>query len=194
MITGEGFTPAVLSGKALASVLPTEPVQELVTPVLTVLRYEPGYQVLVQEERVEVSRSRPPSGTDELMQDVARALLQLWPLVEPKAVGINFVLGQVYSQQLSKDRVFKRLMRKERVDLVFGASVSDSEHSFKFEEDSATVTAKMVTGAQIAGREALLLSINAHYEPVEELASVLESQTRWHDRAVRWSERLMHGK
>lgn len=193
VVTGEGFTPHLLSAQTLREVFGVEPVQVVVSRPLTVLDYPNDYQVVVQETRIDVKRQRPQPGADQLIQTAIKELLSLWPLVHPKAIGINFDFGDVFNEQLGQADLISRLTSRETIEEALGGrTLIGSKHSFMFMFEMVKVTAQVTTDAVVAERPGFTLAFNAHHAPVSDVDAAVESQGHWYERAVEWGERLTH--
>lgn len=200
VVTGEGFTPQLLGAQTLHEVFAVEPTQIVTSPPIAVLDYPDGYQVVVQEQRFNVSRKGSLASPDERLQVAARKLLSLWPLVNPKAIGINFDFGDVFGAQLSQDDVVRRLAPRERIEAVFGGkALIGSKHSFIFMSDETRITIQVTTDSVIAERPGFTLTFNAHHTAASnaerlDVEAVVNSQAQWHNRAVEWGEALVYGE
>jgi hypothetical protein len=191
--SGGGFTPQLLGGDALRDEFPDPPVQALTTPVLTVLQYPAGYQILVQPNRLEVRREQPPRGTDEALQNAVRKLRGFWPLIQPSGVGVNFFLGKRYDAQFTEEIVLDHIVQRVYVERALDHSLKATDLALVFDAEGAQVTLKIATSGLINGSPGAVVDFNAHYGEGHNLDAVLESQGAWYERAVEWSRRLIDG-
>ena len=97
VVKAKGLTPQLVASSHLEEVFTTQPNQSIATPVLAVLDYPDGYQVSVQEDRIDVTHQRP-NVNDAVAQDAVLHLLSLWPLAQPTAIGLNFQYGGTYDE------------------------------------------------------------------------------------------------
>lgn len=190
VVTGQGFSPQVVTATTLEKFLPGPPDQAITTPPLTAISFQNGYQVIVQENKIDVKRAGPPEGADATMQAVVQLLLSFWPMVKPTAIGINFVMGGAYDSELTQDKMLERLTPKRRIEAAFGQKLIGSRHSFVFRFDPAKVTANVTTDALIAERAGFTVDFNVHHETPGDVQQVVESQAAWYDRVRSWAEEL----
>lgn len=191
VVTGEGFAPQLVGATTLQDVFPSTPSQVVSTPVLAILEYPDGYQVVVLGERLDVKHLRSAEGVDAPMQAAVLQLMSLWPLVQPKAVGVNFQIGAAYDDDLTQEDLLTRLAPRHNLEETFGNVLVGSVHSYVFREDDVRVTIKVTLDAMIAERAGYMVDINAHYEPVADLQQAVESQAEWYDRAMILAEGLI---
>lgn len=195
VVKGNGFTPQVVGAKAFADIFSDPPVQVMTTTAITVLTYQDNFQVVVSDEGVEARRSLPPNGEDRTLQRIVARVPQLWPLVEPSAVGINFLLHQGEGDELPSEELANRLVNKGLAEEIFGSSLVGTTSSFSFIMDGARVTVAAHTGRSVPANmpAGAIWTFNAHYEPVEDFGQVLATQGRWYDRLIAWIGRFVNG-
>lgn len=191
IVKGQGFTPQLINATTLQDVFSEPPSQELTLPPLAVFEYPSGYQLLVQEDRIDLKRLRSPQGVDLVMQSAIQRLVSFWPLVQPTAIGMNFQMAAAYEGELTQESMLDRLTPRNQLEETFGEKLIGSKHSFVFRHDPAKVTVGVTTDAVIAERAGFVINFNAHHEPVPDVQQVVESQAEWYDRIKVWAEELV---
>jgi hypothetical protein len=193
VLVGQGFTPQVFTPKALQGTFHEEPDIATASATLALVQYPSGYQVLIQPHRIEVKRRRPPAGGDKLMQDAALKLSSLWPLVEPQAVGVNFIFADPTMTADRRRAIRRGLVDEPRVVDVLGSELLGASFTFVSELHGAKVSVSVDPEAMEEEREVFGFRLNVHYEPVEDVAAAWTSQESWHQRALTWGERFTDG-
>ena len=185
---GDGFTPQLVRGKALVTAFGAEPTNSIATPVLGNAEFASGLSLTVQPDRLDVREKRPKSFTPQL-RDVAMKCLGFWPLVDPKAVGVNLVVGESFTDGFDRARAFD-YVDQSRIESIIGTTVADQRHTFTFRAHGARATIQLYEGP-VPGKEAgLVLDLNAHYEPPVGIRAVLDSGPKWLERVQEWMVKI----
>jgi hypothetical protein len=191
VVKGNGFTPGAVTAPALQGVFQEDAQLRIVAPPLAVVAFPSGFEVMIQEDRIDVKKPSPDAQSYPRMQRSVRELLALWPLVEVGQLGINFELAENYENVPgSRDRLTERFMRPEDARALFGVELSGAVHALTFGLDDARVTVKISTDALLGERAAYSVDLNAHYDRVANLDEVLATQEVWLGRVTEWTERL----
>ncbi len=192
VVQGRGFTPQLINAPILENIIPGHAEQAISAPPLSILDYPDGYQVMVQENRFDIKRQRPPEGADNAMQEAVLHLLGLWPLVKPEAIGVNFQMGGAYEEEsVTQAGLLARFVPTAKLEEIVGDPLIGTKHSFSFKSEAGKVTIELITDALIAERPGFTLDFNVHHQPVPDTEAVVRSQGEWHKRVMGWSERLI---
>ena len=188
---GEGFTPQNFGSRHLAAMFPGEPTSTVVSPVFTQLQYDGGYEILVLGDRLEIKLTAPEQQSAEgSLAECFKACLLLWPLVEIRALGINFLLIEPYSEVVTPNSVRERFLNLEAIEgPILGHEIS-SRHVFTFPVDDMVVNAT-VADAEIPHGMAISVDFNLHFEPPGDVAARINNRPALFERCNDWGERLV---
>ncbi|MGE5595756.1 MAG: hypothetical protein ACM3S1_06925 [Hyphomicrobiales bacterium] len=194
VVLGKGFTPQVFGEKRLGSLFPDEPRNKIITGALALLSYPGGYEILVQEERIEVKLSSPASGSDQKLQKAISHLLGLWPLVEPRGLGLNFQLARVSGPERELERAAaERLLKLPELNALAGRQVQPAEFAFGFTEEGARVNCRLLFNGTVERQPAMVFDFNVHYDEPANLVARVKDQQKWFERVRELAARIGNG-
>lgn len=168
-----------------------EPQQTVVTPVAAAIDYPNGYHVLVTEARLDVRCDSPSGPEDALLAAITSRCLELWPLVRPGGLGINFVLGQAYGGRFTAESAQGAFLNLRHIEDTFGMLPTSSQHSFQLAVEGWKVTLKIAGEAQLPEGPGLGVDCNVHRDTPDDVAALLAQRRAWFERCREWSERLV---
>lgn len=166
-----------------------EPISEVATPVFAQLQYPDGYQVYVGADRLQVSRASAPGGADTLAQRIMLTLIGLWPLVEPTAIGLNWMLDRQYASEVERAQLKDRLLQPNLYRDALGADAATGL-TLAFAHRAARVTLKLGFDEQTEGAATFVVDANVHFTDARNVRHLVESQGEWYTAVDGWIERL----
>lgn len=193
VVTAQGFTPQAVSESTFSDLLPSPPKQLIALPPIAVIDFPDGYHVVVEEEKIQIRRDNPETGSDPIMQRAILDMLDLWPLVKPKAIGLNFQFFGPYDENLSQENLIETLTDKSRVEGVLGSPLLGSRHVYVVDAHGARARVTIVTDSLVRERLGFVTEFNFHYESPGSPSTVVEKQSLLTDEAQNWTEGLVHG-
>lgn len=191
MVAGSGFTPQNFGYSALSGVVGLEPLQAVSTPIVAAIDYPNGCHVVVTGDRLEVRRESPDGPEDPLLASLTARCLELWPLVRPTALGINFVLRQVYDGGFTPESAHGAFLNLRHIEEAFGMLPTASQHAFQLAVEGWKVTLKTAGEAQFPEGPGLGVDCNVHRDAPDDVVALLGDRRAWFERCRDWSERLV---
>lgn len=190
---GQRFSPPAVASPAFLSIFDQEPLNSIATPMVALVDFPGGLHIVIQEDRVDVKKDLPASEFDGQMSHLMRSILALFPFITPSAIGVNFIMGEPYSE-LGDTPVLPKLLNVALTERVFEHEPEGAVVSLTFPAHGAAVTAKITTDALLNERPGLTLDINAHHTPVEDIDRILASVHDWRLRCIGWFDGVANAR
>lgn len=188
VVVAEGFTPDLLRGAKLDGIFRRPPTTHLSTPLVTTAEFD-GFSLVAQTDRLEVRQLKPPGFTTELTS-AARRMLGYWPLAEPRALGLNFILAKAFDQTFTFPKAFA-FVDRPRVRSVLGKDPEAERHAFSFRAHGARITLNVGDGKIATGELAAVVDVNVNFDRPGNIPGVLRTGSSWLERARVWSEKIV---
>ena len=140
----------------------------LVTPAIARVTYENGVDVLVEENKVQISATKPDQlDWDKEIPRMAKAYLELLPHVTYRAVGFNFGFRCVWDREDVGQHIAGKMLIPNPW-LEWGNGVQAATIDVKYHvKDQMTWSLKVGSGIIIKGDQrqpALLINANLHHD------------------------------